>query len=278
MHIANAVNVIYCCHLRSAHDLENGGRHATALTDIDLKGAIRFALQRVDGNLPHFPTFTLTIRLWMISITSQSQQGQPEDAMPAGPPVSGPGMIWLAYEAPKTTTYVWPASAILKLRRAHGPQDRRRPPRSGLSLHPTCVAPLETNRQRRRQEGCPASRDQLMNASGTSRVSSRPGARWTTRPTRPHNHRQPDEHASPLLASDVTWTDQNITTLPIATSGNCAIASCGLDNTTFHTFYWMSRRALPDLGNTAQGAGDASCWARGRPGHLRLHPQLCLHA
>jgi unsaturated chondroitin disaccharide hydrolase len=36
------------------------------------------------------------------------------------------------------------------------------------------------------------------------------------------------------------------------------------DNTTFHTFYFDPETGAPRLGQTAQGAADNSCWARGQ--------------
>lgn len=36
------------------------------------------------------------------------------------------------------------------------------------------------------------------------------------------------------------------------------------DDTTFHTFYWDARTGEPLRGETEQGSGDDSCWARGQ--------------
>ena len=49
------------------------------------------------------------------------------------------------------------------------------------------------------------------------------------------------------------------------------------NRTTFHTYYFDTETGEALYGKTQQGYSDDSCWARAKPGNLRLYVKLFIY-
>ncbi len=162
---------------------------------------------------------------------------------------------------PRRRRSVDAADFARRVRAERGPRHAR--PR--LPLHPLVGRRLAAARRRGRPRGRAARRRSPdAPVPGARRHHPGLGRSVGSRAARPHDHRQPDEHAAarhgrasrPARSASPTPSRRHTAQLREHILRE--------DDSTFHTFYWDAETGEPLRGATEQGAFDESCWARGQ--------------
>jgi unsaturated chondroitin disaccharide hydrolase len=238
---------------------------AATAPQLDVQSALRFAFSRVDGNLAPFadiyPDDTTVDDIYR---PRRAQAGQPAGCNAGWTTGFWPGMIWLSYDLTKDEKYRTAGEHHIKSfadRMANKIDVDHHD--LGFLYSTTCVTPWKLAGNEQGKRVAVQAAGQLMH-----RFWDKPGIfqAWGTMDDPQQRGRTIIDSLMnmPLLywASDVTG-DKKYRDAAYRHAGQLRDHIVRPDNTTFHTFFWNPQTGAPLFGNTAQGAKDDSCWARG---------------
>ncbi len=240
---------------------------STPVPNLDVKSAVRFALDRVSANLTPFadiyPDDTTTNNIY------QPRRTRSADLLPGSNIgwTTGfwPGMIWLSYELTKDETFRRAGERHI---RSFAERMARRIDVDhhdlGFLYTPTCVAPWRLTANNEGKQAALQAAQQLM-----ARYWPKPGIfqAWGKMDDPEQRGRTIVDSLMnmPLLywASEVS-NNETYRAAALRHASQLRDHFVRADDTTFHTFYFDAGSGKPLFGKTAQGAGDQSCWARGQ--------------
>ena len=232
----------------------------------DTKGAIRYALQEVDGNLaPFSDIYPGDCTEHNVYHARQPRvAGLPDGANVGWTTSFWPGQIWLAYDLTKDNKYRQAGEHhILSFADRMARKIDVDNHDLGFLYTLSCVAPWRRTGNEQGKAVAIQAADQLMH-----RFLDKPGifqAWGTMQDTKQRGRTIIDSLMNmPLMYWATEITGKSVyRDAAIRHTHQLRDHIVRPDGTSFHTFYWDADTGAPLRGDTAQGAADDSCWSRG---------------